>query len=181
MRTRLMLIALLAVGLSGCDDDSPTAPSNPNVIVFTAQLSAANEVPPVTNAESGARGDVTITFNVTRDGSSAITGGTATFVVNLNNFPAGSTWTLAHIHEGASGVAGPVRVNTDLSPATAVTLATGSVTGHRFENKNISTNSQPTDVALLNAIVANPSAFYFNAHTVVNPPGAVRGQLVRQQ
>lgn len=180
MRTRLLLITLLSVGLSGCDDDSPTAPADPNVIVFTAQLSAANEVPPVTNAESAARGDVTITFNVTRDGSNAITGGTATFVVNLNSFPAGSTWTLAHIHEGAAGVAGPVRVNTDLSAATAVTLTNGSVSGHRFENKNISTNNQPTDVALLNAIIANPAGYYFNAHTVLNPPGAVRGQLVRR-
>lgn len=181
MLKRLMLITLLAVGLTGCDDDSPTAPANPNVIVFTAQLSAANEVPAVTNAESGARGDVTITFNVTRDGANNINGGTANFVVNLNSFPAGSSWTLAHIHEGASGVAGPVRVNTDLSAATAVALTNGSVANHRFDNKNISTNGQPTDVALLNAIIANPSGFYFNAHTVLNPPGAVRGQLVRQQ
>jgi hypothetical protein len=33
---------------------------------------------------------------------------------------------------------------------------------------------------VMNNILANPAGFYFNAHTVLNPGGAVRGQLVRQ-
>ena len=122
MLKRGFLIALLAIVAVGCNSDSPTAPADPNLVVFTAQLTPANEVPPVTNAEMNARGDVRITMNLTRDGANNITGATFNFVVNLNSFPAGSVWTLAHIHEGAPGVAGPVRVNTGLTPATAITL-----------------------------------------------------------
>ena len=180
MFRRILLMTMMAAGLAACDDDSPTAPSpDPNVVVFTAQLAASNEVPPVTNAESAARGDVRITFNLTRDAANTITGGTATFVVNLNNFPAGSTWTLAHIHEGAAGVAGGVRVNTDLTPATAIPLTTGAVSNQTFSNKPIR-NTSTSDPALINAILANPAGYYFNVHTTLNPSGAVRGQLVRQ-
>ncbi|MBA2305271.1 MAG: hypothetical protein H0W08_21940 [Acidobacteria bacterium] len=81
-------------------------------------------MPPITNAESTARGDVRITLDLTRDAANNITGANTTFVVNLNNFPAGSTWTLAHIHEGPSGVAGGVRVNTGLTSTTAIRCPT---------------------------------------------------------
>jgi hypothetical protein len=39
------------------------------------------------------------------------------------------------------------------------------------------------DVNQTNAtnIMNNPGGFYFNVHTPLNPGGAVRGQLVRQQ
>ncbi|HJR60633.1 MAG TPA: CHRD domain-containing protein [Vicinamibacterales bacterium] len=180
MLRRGCLILLAALALAGCDDDSPTAPEDPNVVVFTAQLSAANEVPPVTNAESNARGDARMTFNLTRDGSNNITGATVTFVVNLNSFPSTSSWTLAHIHEGPSGVAGPVRVNTGLSPGTAISLASGGVTNQTFSNVAVVNSAGAPDPALVNAIINNPAGFYFNAHTVLNPGGAVRGQLVRQ-
>jgi hypothetical protein len=173
---------LTTLALAGCDDDSPTAPSDPNVVVFTAQLSAQNEVPPITNADSNARGDVRITFNLTRDSSNNVTGGTATFVVNLNSFPTGTTWTLAHIHRGGSGVAGGVVVNTGLTPATAITLATGTISNQTFSNQPIVTNTQPPqpDPALINEIISNPAGFYFNVHTALNGNGAVRGQLVKQ-
>jgi hypothetical protein len=180
MLRRGFLILLTAVALAGCDDDSPTAPSDPNVVVFTAQLSAANEVPAITNAESTARGDARMTFNLTRDASNNVTGATVTFVVNLNNFPNGSTWTLAHIHEGASGVAGGVRVNTGLTPNTAIPLTNGSVTNQTFSNIAVVNAQGQPDPALVNAILSNPAGFYFNAHTTLNPGGAVRGQLVRQ-
>ena len=171
MLKRGVMMLTLVAAVSGCDD-SPTAPDDPNVVVMTAQLSAANEVPPVTNAEANARGDVRITFNLTRDGSNNITAATATFVVNLNSFPAGSSWTLAHIHTGAAGVAGGAIVNTGLTPATAITLTNGAVSNHTFANITVA----PAD---MNNILANPAGFYFNAHTVLNPGGAVRGQLVR--
>ena len=182
MLRRGFLILVAAVALAGCDDDSPLAPEDPNVVVFTAQLSAANEVPPITNAEQNARGDVRITFNLTRDASNNIVSGTATFVVNLNSFPNGSTWTLAHIHEGASGVAGGVEVNTGISPATAVTLTNGSVSNQTFSNVAITTTptSGIADPALINAIINNPAGYYFNVHTTLNGNGAVRGQLVKQ-
>src|SRR5687767_415213 len=101
MIRRGLLAFVMAIALVGCDDDdNPLEPADPNVVTFTAQLSAANEVPPVTNAESTARGDVRIVFNLTRDAGNNVSGATANFTVNLNSFPAGSTWTLAHIHVG---------------------------------------------------------------------------------
>jgi hypothetical protein len=174
MLKRGCLILLTAIALAACDDDSPTAPSDPNVVVFTAQLSAANEVPPITGAEANARGDARMTFNLTRDASNNITAATVDFVVNLNSFPNAASWRLAHIHEGPSGVAGGVVIDTKLTPATAITLTNGSVSNQQF------TSDPVTDVALINRILSNPAGFYFNAHTTANPTGAVRGQLVRQ-
>src|SRR5438445_333018 len=90
-----IVLALFAAGCSNNNSPTPTTPTNPT---FTATLSPANEVPPITNAESVARGDATITFVVTRDAANNITAATATFVVNISNLPAGSTVNIAHIH-----------------------------------------------------------------------------------
>ena len=162
---------------AACGTDGPTTPTNTNTgpIVFTAQLSAGNEVPPVTNAEANGRGMATITFNVTRNpATGAVTGGgSATFAAQLAGFPAGTVVRMAHIHTGAAGVAGPILVDTLLAPASPVTLdANGAGT------LNL-TNGTLTQVDAT-SIAANPGGFYFNVHTAVNPAGAVRGQLVRQ-
>ena len=46
MVKRGFLMLMLAIAAAACDDNnSPTAPADPNIVVFTAQLSAANEVP----------------------------------------------------------------------------------------------------------------------------------------
>lgn len=175
MRNLVILGAALVAAGCGSDSDSPTGPSaQPNTMVFTAQLSAANEVPPITNADANARGTATITFNLTRDGAGAITGGTATFVYSLTGFPAGTAIRAAHIHEGGSGVAGGIRVDTGLTAATAVTLASDGSGTLTFSNVAM------TDAALVNAIVGNPGGYYFNVHSVLNPGGAARGQLARQ-
>jgi hypothetical protein len=131
-------------------------------------------VPPVTNAEAGGRGTATITFNVPRDAASgAVTGGgSATFAVQLNGFPAGSAAILAHIHNGPAGQNAGVFVNTGLSAAAPILLNDGTGT------LNITINTLSQDQA--SQILANPAGFYFNVHTPVNPGGAVRGQLVRQ-
>ena len=65
-----------------------------------------------------------------------------------------------HIHTGAAGVNGGVAValdptKIDLSGLTCVAV----------------------DAKTVAAISANPSAYYFNAHTAKFPNGAVRGQL----
>jgi hypothetical protein len=175
MMRRAFLILAMAAALTACDDNNtPTAPADPNVVVFRATLLSSEEVPAVTNEEAGARGNVIITFHLQRDSSNNISGASVDFLVNLNSFPTSATWHLAHIHEGAQGVAGPVRVNTGISPTTAIPLTTGSVTGQTF------TGIQVTNVALINSIIANPAGFYFNAHTLANPTGAVRGQLAKQ-
>jgi hypothetical protein len=69
--------------------------------------------------------------------------------------------TAAHIHRGAAGESGGVVV-----PFDAPTQGTAS-------------GCSTSDAQVLQAIVANPSAFYVNVHNSEYPPGAVRGQLSR--
>jgi hypothetical protein len=170
-----------ALALVGACDDSPTEPSestNPNQLVFTAQLRASNEVPPVTGTEANAQGDVRVTMDVTRDGSGNVTGGTATFVINLSGFPAGTNAVAAHIHEAPPGVAGGVRIGLPVTAASPIAIASGSASNVTFSNVDINTSQ---GLAAVNAMLNNPNGFYFNVHTPTNPGGAVRGQLVRQQ
>lgn len=167
-------IVMLATLLASCESgiDPPAGPSLAGPIVFTADLLASNEVPGVTGAEAAARGSVTITFDVPRDGSGEITGpGSATFAMHLTDFPPGTPAILAHIHAGSSGVPGPPVVNTGLSPAAPMLLADGTV--RLSITVTTLTQAQARDIA------ASPAAYYFNVHTVRNPAGAVRGQLVR--
>ena len=159
------------------NSNTPTGPSNTGPIVFTAQLSALNEIPALAanNAEIGARGTATITFRVGRDPATGAVngGGNVDWSVQLNSFPPGSPAVNAHIHPGAAGVSGGVFLGVQgLSPTAPVLMGDGSAT-LTFTNTPI-TQDQATQ------IVANPSGFYFNVHTQVNPGGAVRGQLVRQ-
>jgi len=170
-RLAIFAIALAAIGVSACDDDSPTGPSNSGPIVFTAQLAASNEVPPISNAESAATGTATITFNVPRDSSGAVTGpGTWNVQAVVSGLTATSAIRLAHIHTGASGVGGPVFVDTGLSAANAIQIGTGGTVN--FEGVAIS-QSQAT------AVLANPAGHYFNMHSPLNGGGVVRGQLTR--
>ena len=165
-----MIVLALAAGCG--DDDNPNTPTS-GPIQFTAQLSHANEVPPIQGAESSGRGFVIITFNVPRDGSGNVTGaGTATFEVQTTSFPSGAEAVAAHIHPGAAGVNGGVLVSTGLTPNDPIVLGTtGNVT-----------RTFTVDISQVNAtnIVANPGAFYFNVHTRANGSGVMRGQLVRQ-
>jgi hypothetical protein len=175
MKRVAILMAVLALA-AGCDDDSPTQPSNTGPIVFTATMTAAQEVPPISDAsESGGRGTVTITFNVPRDASGAITGGgSATFVGTLSGFPTNpnSLANNAHIHPGAAGVSGGVLVNANLNAA-PITLDNSGNGSFNLTQSNLSQ-------ADATAIAANPAGYYFNVHTSKNGAGAVRGQLVRQ-
>lgn len=173
MKRVAILMAVLALA-AGCDDnDTPTQPSNTGAIVFTAQLTAANEVPPVTNAESGGRGTTTITLNVPRDSSGNITGsGSVTFGIQLSGFPAGTAIVAAHIHPGAAGVNGSPLINTGLTAGAPMLLGDG--TG----NLSITQNIGQADAQ---NITASPSSFYFNVHTPLNGGGASRGQLTRTQ
>jgi CHRD domain-containing protein len=170
-RSGLLILALCAVAVACGDDDAPTTPTN-QPIVFGAAMSAGQEVPPISNAEQAATGAATVTFNVTRDASNRIQSGTVDMEFTLTGFPAGSTAILAHIHTGAAGVPGGVLIGSGLSAASPVAMPSGSGT---FSARNIT-----ADAATLQSIVDNPSGFYYNVHTTVNPGGAVRGQLVRR-
>ena len=67
--------------------------------------------------------------------------------------------TAAHIHEGAIGKDGPVKVALDAPK-------TGSAKG-----------CKTADAAVVKAIMQNPADYYVNVHNAAFPKGAVRGQL----
>jgi hypothetical protein len=168
-RVGFLLIVLALV--AGCDDDNPNGPSGAP-IVFTAQLSPANEVPAITSAENTGRGFVIITFDVPRDSNGAVTGGgNATFEIQTSGFPNGTPARAAHIHPGAAGVNGGVLVDTLLTPADPIMMGSATVTR---------TLTAPITQVNATNIVANPGGFYFNVHSVNHPAGVMRGQLVRQ-
>jgi len=157
-------ITVLTLGVAGCGDDNGNPGGPSNTTVFTVQLSSANEVPPITNAESTARGTAVITINSQTN--------SIDFNVSMNSFPNGAVVRAAHIHgpNAPAGVNASVLVDTGLTPATAVTLTNGTGT-FSF------TGVQPSNPATIQQILASPQTFYFNVHTTLNPGGAIRGQL----
>lgn len=69
-----------------------------------------------------------------------------------------------HIHEGASGVNGPIRVTLTPTPTTG--------------NPGTSSGCVPVAGAgLLTRLRNTPNLFYVNVHTAAFPDGAIRGQL----
>jgi hypothetical protein len=163
-------LSLLTI-VAACND-SPTNPSG-TVPTFTMALTTANEVPPITGAEAGASGNVTIKLNITRDAANTITAATVDFAVTLAGFPASTAITIAHIHEAPAGVTGPIRVNTGLAQGD-VTLVGGAGS---FTKNAVNV----TDLTIIQRILDNPSAFYFNVHSAANTGGVIRAQLVRTQ
>jgi hypothetical protein len=170
---RLGLLVLAACVLTaGCDDD----PAGPTTLpmVFTANMRAANETTAVTGPESSGTGAATVTIHATRDSSGNITGGTVDMNFQVATLPQTTSVILAHIHVGPSNVAGPVVVNTGLSPATAIPVSSSGTA--QFNITGVAAS-----VDLLNLIVANPAGYYFNVHSQQHPGGVVRGQLARIQ
>lgn len=124
-------------------DDAPVAVTPANS--FSANLTVAQEVPAPSFNPIGS-GSVTLD-PVTR----VLTGSFTT--IGLNNA------TLAHIHNGVLGVAGPVVV-----PLTQSAANTWSVPAN-----TVLTDAQ---IALLQA-----GSYYVNIHTTQNAAGEIRGQL----
>jgi hypothetical protein len=172
-RLSVVVVVAFALVAAGCGSSSstPTSPAASGNPVFSAALSPANEVPPVTNGEAGVTGTANITLNVTKDASGNITSASATMAATLGGFPAGSSINIAHIHEGAVTCVCPVVVNTNIAPGD-VTITNGLA--------SFTKTTAITDVTIAQRIIANPGGFYFNVHTVANPSGAARGVLKAQ-
>ena len=137
---------------------APTpAPTVANV--FKADLKAANETPPITDAEASCSGTATVTFTST----------SAKFDVSITGCPASTAINIGHIHEGAANVAGAVKISTGLV-AGDLTLTGGGVTFSR---------TATADAALISAIIANPAGYYVNFHSTVHGGGVIRGQLTK--
>ena len=160
--------AILVVACGGpaaVASPSPTAPptASPSPTpanTFKAELKAANENPPITDAEATCTGTATVTFTST----------SAKFDVSITGCPATTAINIGHIHEGAAGVNGGVKIDSTLK-AGDITLTNGAVTFSR-------TNSA-ADPALITAIMANPAGYYVNFHSTAHGGGVIRGQLTK--
>jgi hypothetical protein len=134
-----LVFAVLAIGLAG----NAGAGGRP----LHADLSGANEVPPVSTGDPDGSGTADLRLN---QGQREIC-----LDVETQNI---ASPILQHIHRGAAGVNGPIVVDfTPLLPG-----GDGCVSADR---------------ALVKEIRKNPEGFYFNVHTGEFPGGAVRGQL----
>jgi hypothetical protein len=162
-------IAAAAIAIAACGGPaaapSPTpspspSPSPTPANTFKAELKASNENPPITDAEATCSGTATVTFTST----------SAKFDVSITGCPATTAINIGHIHEGATGVNGPVKIDSTLK-AGDITLTNGAVTFSR-------TNSA-ADPALITAVMANPAGYYVNFHSTAHTGGVIRGQLTK--
>lgn len=124
-------------------------PASVSAQVFFSELNGADEVPGPGDDDGAGQA------------AARIDGTRIDFDIQVQNVTL--PLTLAHIHQGAAGVSGPVVV--DFTPFIDGERIRGSVT--------------VTD-ALAAQIAADPAGFYFNVHNGDFPGGAVRGQLALQ-
>lgn len=138
---------------------------------FTTSVNmiTANENPPIANLDASA--PAAVQMDVLRNAAGAVTHALVSYSVN-HRFPGDTTFTGLHIHDGAAGVNGPVRLDSGLTAANNVPSPTGFGNIFRVFNAN-------NDLALgaANGVLTNPDAWYLNLHTTVNPGGAVRSQI----
>src|SRR2546422_4673520 len=87
---------------------APTpAPTPTPANTFKAELKASNENPPITDAEATCAGTATVTFTAT----------SAKFDVSITGCPASTVINIGHIHEGAAGVNGGVKLDSTRTAA----------------------------------------------------------------
>jgi len=151
--------ALLLVGAVACSDDETGPDLETN---FTATLTGAAERPPVTTTATGTS---TVTIN---DANSTIT-----FNVSVTNL---LSPTMAHIHVGSTSQDNPVFALSLLATAPATGLFTGVLAAGTAAGSSVVGGET---FATLAAAIRSGNA-YVNVHTVANPGGELRGQLVAQ-
>jgi uncharacterized protein (TIGR03437 family) len=137
---------------------------------FQVSMLPSNETPPI--AGLAATGTAAVSIYTLRNADGTAAAGTAIFDVNFRGFPAPTTFTGLHIHDGPAGVAGGVTINTGLGGANTIVSDTGNGNAYKFV-----TVATTAGIATLNSIVKDASQQYVNLHTTVNPGGAIRSQL----
>ena len=159
MRVRLFASAtmLAAAGFVACND-STTAPAS---TTFIATMTGANERPtPNTSTATG-----TATY--------VLTGNLLSYVVTVNGLTAPASG--AHIHVGASTVAGPIVVPYTVSATQSGVVSTGTID---LTYPIVSGNSTITGDSL--KVLLNNGNAYTNVHNSSFPSGEIRGQIVKQ-
>ena len=148
---------LAAVGFVACND-STTAPAS---TTFVATMTGANERPtPNTSTATG-----TATY--------VLTGNLLSYVVTVNGLTAPASG--AHIHVGASTVAGPIIVPYTVSATQSGVVSTGTID---LTFPIASGNSTITGDSL--KVLLNNGNAYTNVHNSSFPGGEIRGQIIKQ-
>lgn len=151
LKRTMIPAAIVLVALGGAGAAAQSGGDGAQLVVnpetgYSATLSGANEVPGPGDPDGAATARVTVN---TATGAVCVSASTTAI----------DPITAMHVHEGAAGAAGPVRVDFAVTSGTSVAKCVTAST------------------AQAQAIVANPTGFYLNIHTATYPDGAVRGQL----
>ncbi len=149
------VVAALTVGLYGVAGSAVSqATTTGHLVVLRSTMLGANEVP--RPGDPNASGTAVVILNARS--------GQVCYQIHVEGLSAPVT--AGHIHVGAAGLAGPVKIPFPLTPPMT---APGS---HTFSG------CTTADPALIQAIIANPSDYYTNVHNAQFPGGALRGQLM---
>lgn len=140
MRKILSMIAIASAAVAA----SPALATGATVLKAT--MTGAAEIPGPGDPHGA--GEATVTLKPAQ--------GQVCFMLHVHDLPPA---TMAHIHAGDDGVAGPVVVALD-APASG--MASGC---------------KPVAADVIAAIAKDPAGYYVNVHTAANPKGAIRGQL----
>ena len=152
----ILWLPLVILILSGCDKTISTSTADRNaelkkngngtIWVMNVQLSGLNEVPP---NDLGATGNALLRVTANKVLHSK---------VNVDAPEAAGTLLFAHIHAGAAGVNGPVKI----------------FLCHTTEDFGVNQTLQLTDEEF-DMLMNDP--LYVNVHSTVKPGGLVRGQI----
>ena len=136
-----LILSFLIVGFISACGGGDSEPS----VTYTSVLSGANEVPAAVASNGSGTGTTTLV--------------TSTRVLSGSIQLSGLTASAAHIHQGSSGVNGPV----------IVTLADQGSGKWAVPAGTVLTEAQ--------AAAFTTNGLYFNVHTTANPSGEIRGQI----
>jgi hypothetical protein len=125
---------------------------------YSAQMTGSLETPPNTAA---GQGTVTLT----------ISGGKLHYMITVGGLSGPAT--MAHIHVGKPGVAGPPVLTFVIKNIAAGILADDSVDLTKEVSKGVSGDS-------LKTLLDNGNA-YANVHTAAHPAGEIRGQVLSKK
>ncbi|HEX7337061.1 MAG TPA: CHRD domain-containing protein [Gemmatimonadales bacterium] len=145
----------LTTAAGGRETATPTLTTGEAPVVFNTQLRAENEPNAASSSESKGHAQVVVQPD-----------GTVEFMLFLNN-KGNETFTRAHIHKAPEGSNGPI--HWDLHEAPDAPFADDHATLRGV--------ARPRAAANVADLVANPSQYYVNVHSVSVPGGVVRGQL----
>ena len=136
-------------------------------------MASQQEVPP---AQPEASGIAKVSVFAARDANGQVTSATVLFDVNFS-FPGTITLQGFHIHDGAAGINGPVRIDSGITGTNTVVDTDGA--GNLFKLMDVnSTTRNGQSLPAVRTVLTTPENHYLNLHSSVNPGGHIRGQLV---